>query len=232
MPNLSALPLIETAGLSRSYRRGTETIFALKQVDLTLTAGTFAVVVGPSGGGKSTLLHLLGGIDRPTTGRLRVNGMALEDANEEQLTRFRRENIGFVFQFYNLLPFINAVENVALPLLALGWRRPAALNRAGELLEQVGLAQRCKHKPSELSGGEQQRVAIARAVAGQPCVVLADEPTGDLDAANSAATMSLLRDLNHRLGTTFVVATHNEHLIEPSDRVFTLTGGHLEPRSC
>jgi ABC-type lipoprotein export system ATPase subunit len=220
--------LVQASQVSRVYRRGSEEIFALDQVSIDLPRGVFAMLVGPSGGGKSTLLHVLGGIDRPSAGSVRVNGLALESASEVQLTRFRRENVGFIFQFYNLLPFISARENVALALLAQGTPRAAALKTADNWLEQVGLDGRKQHKPSELSGGEQQRVAIARAVAAQPCLVLADEPTGDLDESSAAAVMALLRELNVRLGTTFLVATHNLKLIYSSDVVFRLAHGRME----
>ena len=220
--------LVEALAVSRIYKRGKEEIRALDGVDLSIKQGTFTMLVGPSGCGKSTLLHILGGVDRPTAGSVLVNGWALERASESELTRFRRENIGFVFQFYNLLPFISAHENVALPLLAKGQARSAALREAGRLLEQVGLDGRKSHKPAELSGGEQQRVAIARAVAANPCLVLADEPTGDLDEDSASAVLALLRSLNHSLGTTFIVATHNLRLIQPGDRVIHLAHGRME----
>ncbi len=220
--------LVHAKAVSRVYRRGKEEIRALDGVDLSVERGAFTLLVGPSGGGKSTLLHILGGVDRPTAGSVLVNGWALERASESELTRFRRENIGFVFQFYNLLPFISAHENVALPLLAKGMARSTALREAGRLLEQVGLDGRKRHKPAELSGGEQQRVAIARAVAANPCLVLADEPTGDLDEDSASAVLALLRGLNHSLGTTFIVATHNLQLIQPGDRVLHLAHGRLE----
>ena len=223
--------LIQAAGLRRTYQRGGEQIHALDGIDLVVARGSFLLLVGPSGGGKSTLLHVLGGIDRPTAGRVMVNGWSLENAGEAQLTRFRRENVGFIFQFYNLLPFISALENVALPLLAQGRTRPAALREAARWLEQVGLDGRKAHKPAELSGGEQQRVAIARAVAANPCLVLADEPTGDLDEASAGVVMDLLRELNHRLGTTCLVATHNLGLVRPGDRVLRLAHGRLEEQA-
>ncbi len=225
----SPVALVQADNLWKIYQRGQEQVEALKDASLELAAGSFVFIVGPSGGGKSTLLHLLGGIDRPSRGRLMVNGFTLDQANESELATFRRDNIGFVFQFYNLLPALNATENVALPLLARGSGRRQALARAEELLEVVGLAGRRKHKPSQLSGGEQQRVAIARAVVGEPCLVLADEPTGDLDADSTASVMALMLDLNRRLGVTFVVATHNEALCRHGDRVFELHNGQLLP---
>ena len=175
----SSESLIQARGLEKRYLRGKISVEALRGVDLEVNAGAFVVIVGPSGGGKSTLLHLLGGIDRPSAGQIRVNGQALETASEAELTRFRRDRIGFVFQFYNLLPSLNALDNVALPLLAKGWSWRQARESGQALLERVGLQARRQHMPRELSGGEQQRVAIARALVGDPAVVLADEPTGD-----------------------------------------------------
>jgi ABC-type lipoprotein export system ATPase subunit len=221
---------MKVQGVSRIYQRGNEEIHALDGINLSVSRGAFAMLVGPSGGGKSTLLHIMGGVDRPTNGSVVVNGWALEHASETELTRFRRLNVGFVFQFYNLLPFISAQENVALPLFALGWSRPAALRESMRWLELVGLAERKHHKPAELSGGEQQRVAIARAVAANPCLVLADEPTGDLDEDSATTVLSLLRDLNHRLGTTIIVATHNLVLIRSTDQVIRLAHGRIEVR--
>jgi len=234
-PNLPASNLPEPAlvwaeNLWKIYQRGQEQVKALKDASLELRAGSFVFVVGPSGGGKSTLLHLLGGIDRPSSGRLTVNGFALDQASETKLAAFRRDNIGFVFQFYNLLPALSATENVALPLLARGSTRRQALDKAERLLEIVGLASRSKHKPSQLSGGEQQRVAIARAVIGEPCLVLADEPTGDLDADSTDSVMTLMLDLNRRLNVTFVVATHNETLCRHGDQIFELHSGQLSRR--
>ena len=201
--------LVNAEGLSKIYVRGGEKIAALQRVDLQIAAGSFVFIVGPSGGGKSTLLHLIGGMDRPSSGKLTVNGFALDQASEDELTRFRRQHIGFVFQFFNLLSSLDALDNVALPLLASGYKLKEARQQATVMLKQVGLETRLRHRPAELSGGEQQRVAIARAVVGSPSLVLADEPTGDLDAANAEAVMQLMLELNRSLGITFVVATHN-----------------------
>ena len=219
--------LIEAAGLGKVYMRGNEEVIATHDVHLSVSQGEFIVIIGPSGGGKSTLLHLLGGIDRPTRGQLHVNGVDLVAASDAALTRFRRDNIGFVFQFYNLLPSLNALDNVILPLLArgLGWK--AARQLGSVMLEQVGLAHRQKHTPGQLSGGEQQRVAIARAMVVEPCVILADEPTGDLDSASAKGIISLMLDLNQRLGVTFIVATHNLDLIKVAGRAYQLADGLL-----
>lgn len=219
--------LIRAIDLYKVYRRGQEQVEALHGVNLELPAGAFAVIIGPSGGGKSTLLHLLGGMDRPTRGSLWVGDLALENASEEALNRFRREQVGFIFQFYNLIPALNALENVALPLLAQGYNRRQALEGAKERLAQVGLENRLQHRPAELSGGEQQRVAIARSLAGNARLVLADEPTGDLDAASAETVMALLADLNQRLGVTLVVATHNPLFSRFANQQFRLNGGEL-----
>jgi putative ABC transport system ATP-binding protein len=220
-------PLIEATGLYKVYRRGHEQITAVCGVDLTVMAGTFLLITGPSGGGKSTLLHLLGGIDRPSQGTLCVNGMALETAGEQALTRFRREQVGFVFQFYNLLPALNALDNVALPLLARGlsWRKARA--QAEINLDEVGLSRRRQHRPAELSGGEQQRVAIARALIGRPALLLADEPTGDLDSTAAEEVMELMAGLNRRLRTTFIVASHNRQLSRYASHLYEMGDGRL-----
>jgi ABC-type lipoprotein export system ATPase subunit len=225
-----ASPLILARGLRKTYRRGQENVEALHGIDLEVQPGSFVIIMGPSGGGKSTLLHLLGGIDRPSAGSLNVAGLDLENASEDTLTRFRRDHVGFVFQFYNLLPSINALENTLLPLIARGVPRRTALKTAADLLAQVGLDGRQRHKPGQLSGGEQQRVAIARAVASRPRLVLADEPTGDLDAAAADNVMALMRDFNHRLGITFIVATHNDRLVAHGDRLIMLRDGTLRER--
>ena len=222
--------LIIAHELTKLYHRGQEEIAALRDISLQIPAGAFVFLVGPSGCGKSTLLHLLGGMDRPSSGQLSVNGIALEKANEDELTRFRRENIGFVFQFFNLLPSLDALENATLPLLARREQPRHARRMAAELLDQMGLASRKHHRPAQLSGGEQQRVAIARAIIGKPALIMADEPTGDLDKTNAEAVMQLMHDLNQSLRVTFIVATHNEALIDKGDFVFELQNGELRER--
>jgi len=222
--------LIQAREIGKIYHRGQEQVEALRDVHLDIDRGSFVILMGPSGGGKSTLLHLLGGIDRPTSGTLTVRDFSLESASESALTRFRRENVGFIFQFYNLLPSINALENAALPLLAQGRPRRQALALAEIVLRQVGLGDRLRHKPGQLSGGEQQRVAIARAIVGNPCLVLADEPTGDLDAAAAEMVMQLMRELNQSLQATFIVATHNPGLARPGDRLLELHNGVLQEK--
>jgi ABC-type lipoprotein export system ATPase subunit len=223
--------LIQATGLKKIYKRGSEEIVALWETNLSILPGEFIVIIGPSGSGKSTLLHLLGGIDRPTQGKLYVNGVDLITASEAALTRFRRDNVGFVFQFYNLLPSLNALDNVILPLLAKGMNWKDSRVRGAAMLEQVGLSHRQKHTPSQLSGGEQQRVAIARAMVLEPCVILADEPTGDLDRASSNSIINLMVDLKQRLGVTFIVATHNLNLLQMADHAYELADGHLNPMS-
>ena len=219
--------LINAQNIIKTYRRGANSVQALRGANLQVAAGDFVVILGPSGSGKSTLLHILGGIDRPTAGQVRVAGLDLHRASERVLTRFRRETIGFVFQFYNLLPALSALDNVCLPLLARGRSWPAARQHGRGLLAQVGLTARLEHKPGELSGGEQQRVAIARALAGEPAVILADEPTGDLDSATSAEVIALLHELNQRLGLTFIVATHNQALTKSATHCYQMQDGRL-----
>ena len=221
--------LIQARGLEKRYRRGKVQVEALRGVDLDVPSGAFVVIVGPSGGGKTTLLHLLGGIDRPTAGQIRVNGQTLETASESELTRFRRDHIGFVFQFYNLLPSLNALDNVILPLLARGWSWKKASQSGQAFLERVGLQARWRHMPGELSGGEQQRVAIARALVGEPAVILADEPTGDLDSVTSGEIIQLMVHLNQQLGSTFIIATHNQTACQYATRAYEMRDGLLYP---
>jgi len=225
-PNTKPL-VIEARGLKKTYQRGKEQVEALRGVDMAIPTGSFVVIVGPSGSGKSTLLHILGGIDKPSAGHVRVQGMALESASEKELTLFRRDNIGFIFQFYNLLPSLNALDNVILPLLAQGRRRGKAREIGQSMLEQVGLSHRREHNPAQLSGGEQQRVAIARAMVVEPAVILADEPTGDLDSASAESVVELMRDLNQRKGATFIIATHNQQWARYAGLVYELHDGQI-----
>lgn len=213
--------------LWKTYKSGDSAIEAVRNVNLTIQPGEFLVLLGPSGGGKSTFLNLIGGMDRPTSGSVDFNGFKLEKASEDQLTRFRREKVGFVFQFFNLLPSLNALENTMLPLIARGISVEGARQRSAAILTSLGLQNRLKHNPARLSGGEQQRVAIARAVVGEPELVIADEPTGDLDSVSAGEIISLMHDLNKRLGITFVVATHNLALCEKADRVIEIKDGNL-----
>jgi len=221
--------LIQARGLQKHYRHGKVQVEALRGVDLDVSRSAFIVIIGPSGGGKTTLLHLIGGIDRPSAGQIHVNGQALETASESGLTRFRRDYVGFVFQFYNLLPSLNALDNVILPLLAKNWSRKKANQSGQALLERVGLQARWRHMPGELSGGEQQRVAIARALVGEPAVILADEPTGDLDSVTTREIIQLMVDLNHQLGTTFMIATHNQIACQYATRTYEMRDGLLYP---
>ena len=219
--------LIQARGLRRVYRRGQVQVEALRGVDLDIPAGAFVVIVGPSGSGKTTQLHLLGGIDRPSAGQICIGGQSIEGASEAELTRFRRDHVGFVFQFYNLLPSLNALDNVILPLLAKGWAWKKASERGQAMLRQVGLQARGQHKPGELSGGEQQRVAIARALVAEPAVVLAVEPTGDLDSASAREVVELMAGLNRGLGVTFVNATHNLELCRYATHTYEMNDGRL-----
>lgn len=219
--------MINITNLKKTYRRGNEAVEAIRGIDLQIDRGDFIVIIGPSGGGKSTLLNLIGGIDHPTSGSILYGDYPLENANEEELTIFRRDHIGFVFQFYNLLLSLSAVDNVMLPLMTRKISLRDAREKAVNTLGQVGLSHRLNHLPSELSGGEQQRVAIARSIITQPELVLADEPTGDLDSAATREITLLMHQLNHDLGVTFVVATHNLLLAENASRVYELRDGTI-----
>jgi len=202
----------------------------LRGVDLQINSGDFAVLLGPSGGGKSTLLHLLGAIDTPTSGQLTVCDVVLDQAGERERTRLRREKVALIFQFYNLMPSLSARDNVALPLLARGCSWGEARRSASESLRSVGLDHRLKHRPGQLSGGEQQRVAIARALVTHPDLILADEPTGDLDSVAAREVLNQMLTLNREAGITFIVATHNLEVANAASSVFELRDGQLSPR--
>lgn len=216
--------VLNATGLTRQYRVGAVTIDALRGVDLAVEAGEFVAIMGPSGSGKSTLLHLLGGLDAPSSGTVQVSGTTLSTLSDDALTRLRRRHIGFIFQFYNLMPTLTAAENVALPLLIDGLAGQQA-GRVAALLAQVGLAGRSDHRPGQLSGGEQQRVAIARALVTEPALVLADEPTGNLDSAAGDAILDLLYRTRHDHGQTIVMVTHDAHAASYADRVIMLKDG-------
>ena len=209
-------------GLTKTYRMGETEIHALRGVDLEVRAGEFIVLLGPSGSGKSTLLNILGGLDTPTSGRIVFKGHDLSGADEAQLTRYRREHVGFVFQFYNLIPSLTARENVALVTDIAANPMPAA-----EALRRVGLGERLDHFPSQLSGGEQQRVAIARAIVKRPDVLLCDEPTGALDYETGKLVLEVIARINAELGTTAMVITHNAAIAAIADRVLRLGDGRI-----
>ena len=206
---------------------GKRDVSALRGVTLSIDKGEMVSIVGPSGSGKSTLLNLVGGLDRPTTGEVRVDGKALGGLSDDQLTAVRRDTIGFIFQFFNLLPTLSCLENVGLPLHLRGWPRARVQERATELLTLVQLAQRLNHLPEELSGGERQRVAIARALSIYPPVLLADEPTGNLDTRTGEEILALIRDLHARLGSTVVIVTHDMNVARSCGRTITLRDGQV-----
>jgi lipoprotein-releasing system ATP-binding protein len=204
-----------------------QTLQVLKGVDIEIRRGEFVVIVGPSGSGKSTLLHILGGLDRPTEGSVKLGEQTVSALSEEKLAAFRNKSLGFIFQFHHLLPEFSAIENVCMPALIAGKTMKAATPRANILLEQVGLSERVHHKPNELSGGEQQRVAVARALMNNPQLVLADEPSGNLDEENGLNLHRLLVHLSEEFGMTFVVATHNYDLTRRAHRILRLSEGKL-----
>jgi ABC-type lipoprotein export system ATPase subunit len=223
--NAGAAGLIELRSVSKIYSRGDQVVKALDGVDLLFSERGMAAIVGPSGSGKSSLLHLIGAMDRPSEGEVRVAGQLLNTLPESGLTAFRRDTVGFVFQSFNLIPNLSALENVALPMEFAGLAVEERRRRAEDLLKQIGLAHRLSHRPGELSGGEQQRVAIARALANNPRLVLADEPTGNLDSKTGRVIYELLKDISRN--RTVMVVTHAEALAELADRVVHIQDGRL-----
>ena len=220
------MSFLEGKQLTKTYRNASVPVVVFSGLDLTVERGEMLAIVGPSGIGKSTLLHLLGGLDRPDTGSVRVDDKELSALSADDLARFRNRNVGFVFQFHHLLPEFSAVENVAMP----GWigraDREETLYRASELLAELGLAERRGHYPNQLSGGEQQRVAVARAIARRPRLLLADEPTGNLDLETSEKVFELMRQCHTKRGLTSVIVTHNPDLAARCDRVFEMKQRH------
>lgn len=221
-PSDETRPLFKARGVTKVYGSGDVAVHALRGVDLTLHEGEFVVMLGPSGCGKSTLLNILGGLDVPTDGQVWYHGQDLTRANDEALTRFRREHVGFVFQFYNLIPSLTARENVAIVTEI----APAPM-APEEALALVGLGERLDHFPAQMSGGEQQRVAIARAIAKRPVVLLCDEPTGALDSSTGVRVLQALEQVNAQLGTTTVIITHNADIARMADRVLTMGDGRI-----
>ncbi len=221
------MAILETQKVSKHYQMGEVTVNALAGVDFTVQEGEFVAIMGPSGSGKSTLLHLLGGLDGPSDGEVTLAGKPLSKLNDREITLIRRRNVGFIFQFFNLLPTLTAEENVALPLLIDGQNIKDYEEKIARLLELVGLSDRRHHKPDQLSGGQQQRVAIARAFANDPAIVLADEPTGNLDSKTGEEILKLLRRSCDELGQTIVVVTHDAKAASFADRVVFLMDGQI-----
>lgn len=219
--------VIECNRLGKTYQDGKNEVEVLKGVNLTLKQGEMLAIVGSSGSGKSTLLHILGTLDQASTGFAKIKGVNVSDLTRNQQAEFRNEYMGFIYQFHHLLMEFSALENVAMPLLISGKKAPSAQKQALEMLEKVGLGHRAQHKPSELSGGERQRVAIARALVTKPALVLADEPTGNLDKQNAIKIYDLLNELNQQLQTSFVIVTHDLELAEKLGRTVQLDDGVL-----
>ncbi len=218
---------IDLRGLSKRFQEGESERTVLQAVDLTISPGQFVVLLGQSGSGKSTLLHLIGGIDTPSSGSVAIGGVDLTALDERNRTLFRRDHIGFIFQFFNLIPTLSVLENVTLPGELAGRPRPALESAARDLLGRVGLADRAATRPDRLSGGQQQRVAIARALLHQPLLILADEPTGNLDEHTGEQVLQLLIDLTRQQGRTLIMATHNGAIAGRADRVLRVQEGHL-----
>lgn len=222
--------LIVLRNIAKTYRRGEETISIFADLNLTIRSGDFVAMMGPSGSGKTTLLNLLGGLDRPTSGTIHFDGSPIEKLSENQLSAWRAANIGFIFQFYNLMPTMSAARNVELPLLLTTLSTTERRRRVKTALDIVGLADRAGHKPKELSGGQQQRVAIARAIVADPKLILADEPTGDLDRMTAEEILGMLQLLNRELGKTIVMVTHDPAAAKYARRELHLNKGTFEER--
>ncbi|HUD24184.1 MAG TPA: ABC transporter ATP-binding protein [Burkholderiaceae bacterium] len=224
-------PLVQIRHLSKSYRRGAQRVPVLTDVNLSIASGDFVAMMGPSGSGKTTLLNLIAGIDKPDDGQLLVGGQDITRLSETALASWRAETVGFVFQFYNLMPVLTALENVELPLLLTALSRTQRRSRAELMLELVGLSDRLEHYPNQLSGGQQQRVAIARALVTDPVLIIADEPTGDLDRSSAADILKLLERLNVELGKTITMVTHDPRAAEAAHHLIYLDKGQLTDTS-
>ncbi len=221
------MPIVSLEEVAKRYRKGREVIDVLTGIDLDIEDGDFLALMGPSGSGKTTLLNLIGGLDSPTSGAVVVGGQSLGDLSAKALARWRSRNIGFVFQFYNLLPVLNARRNVELPLLLTNLSRAQRRKNAETALEIVGLSDRARHKPGELSGGQQQRVAIARAIVADPALLVCDEPTGDLDRATAEEILDLLSILNREHGKTVIMVTHDPKAADHASHILHLDKGQL-----
>lgn len=219
--------VIRATNITRDLKLGSHTIHALRGVNMEIHQNEMVGIIGPSGSGKSTLLGIIGGLDSPTDGTIEIDGIDITRMNENQLTEIRNEKIGFIFQFFNLIPTLTALENVALPIEFAQTRRHKPQKRAKELLEMLDLGDRFHHRPNELSGGQQQRVAIARALANDPPILLADEPTGNLDTKSGANVMAALNTIRNESGTTVILVTHDPKLAQRMDRVLTLVDGQI-----
>ncbi len=219
--------VIRVKDLYKVYRVGDSKVKALNGVDFTIQKGEFCSIVGTSGSGKSTLLNMLAGLEKPTKGQIVIAGEHIEKKSENQLVKFRREHIGFIFQSFNLLPALSAVENVALPLTFQGMDKAKRLEKASQVLDLVGLSRHKNHKPTQMSGGQQQRVGIARALVVNPQIIFADEPTGNLDSHTSAEVMELIRTIIHEQNQTLVMVTHDDHLAGFADRIFRISDGKI-----
>jgi putative ABC transport system ATP-binding protein len=222
------MALLETHQLRKTYARGKLAVEVLRGIDVTIERGEFVSIVGPSGSGKTTFMQLCGGLDRPSAGSARIDGQALDAWSDGKLSAFRRQKLGFIFQFFNLIPTQTAQENVALPLLLDGQAYAKVAPRARELLERMGLGSRLGHRPAELSGGEMQRVAIARALIGNPVLILADEPTGNLDSKSGAIVLEVFRDIVKERGHTVIMVTHDPKAAASGDRIIAMRDGQIE----
>jgi len=221
------MSIVTIENLCKSYQLGSLELFALRGLDLSIEQGEYVAIMGPSGSGKSTLLNVLGCLDRPTSGTYQIGGEDVSKLDDDELSKIRGSRIGFVFQSYNLIAQLNVIENIEVPMFYKGFSEHDSAERAKELAAMVGLGDRIKHRPSELSGGEQQRVAIARALANKPLIILADEPTGNLDSESGSEILNILGDL-HKRGTTLIIVTHDDHVAARTERSVHLLDGRIE----
>ena len=220
-------PIIDIKGITRDFQLGSETVYVLKGIDLLINKGEYVALMGPSGSGKSTLMNILGCLDTPTSGSYILNGKQVSEMHDDELAEIRNKEIGFVFQTFNLMPRTTALDNVALPMVYAGFSKEARNNRATEVLTQVGLSDRMDHKPNQLSGGQRQRVAVGRALVNKPSIILADEPTGNLDSKTSIEIMKLFGEI-HANGNTVILVTHEEEIAAHAHRIIRLRDGIIE----